>query len=101
MYNINIITIKKEVDEIVIPRNKFGHLDYTNDNRPFIFISEDNTAKTSYRFFRQKINKKNTAITSVNPWITGKSRLTTAVRTASPIPGIAKMYSIVIWIPIK
>ena len=42
------------------------------------------------------VTRKKIAITSVKPCTTGKSRLTTAVSTASPIPGMANMYSMVI-----
>ena len=49
---------------------------------------------------RMFISRKKTAITSVKPWITGKSRLITAFNTADPMPGTAKMYSIVTWTPI-
>ena len=38
--------------------------------------------------------------TRVKPWMTGKSRVTTAFRMAEPMPGTAKMYSIVTWMPI-
>src|SRR5258708_8736667 len=45
-------------------------------------------------------NRKKAEITRVKPWMTGKSRVTTAFSTADPMPGTAKMYSIVTWMPI-
>ena len=36
-------------------------------------------------------NRKKAAITRVKPWMTGKSRVTTAFSTAEPMPGTAKI----------
>jgi hypothetical protein len=64
-YNIYIITIKKN-NEMVVPRHQFGYIDYSHQDRPFIFIYEDDSKKP-YKFFRQKKPKSSLVWDVSNP----------------------------------